>query len=98
MSVMDEPCELGRPAEELVESGDIEPRRRLGLPDCCAVTAVGPVRRMRADARLDRVSDDVEDRGDEIGVAIHLEGERSILEQMRLPPVPAIRAAGVIAV
>jgi hypothetical protein len=30
MSVMDESCELGGTAEELVQSLDVQPRRRLG--------------------------------------------------------------------
>jgi len=50
------------------------------------------------DPRLDGVPDDVEDRRDEIGVAVHLGGERSIFEQMRFAAMPAICSARVIAV
>ena len=77
---MDEPCELRSAAEELVERLDIEPRRRLREPDGRPVAAVWPLRRARADTRLYGVPDDIQDRRDEICVAVHLNGEGTILE------------------
>ena len=95
---MDEPRELRSTAEELVERLDVEPRRRLREPNRCPVAAVRPVRGVPADAGFNRVPDDVEDCRDQIGVAIHLDGERPILEKVRLAPVPAICSARVVAV
>ena len=95
---MDEPCELRGAAEELVEGINVQPRRRLGQPDGGSIAAVRPLRCTRADARFDGVANDVKDRRDQVGVGIHLNGERSILEQVGLAPMSAICSARVIAV
>ncbi len=95
---MDEPCELGGAAEELVESLDVQPRRRLDKADSRSITAVRPLRSVPADARFDGVPHDIQDRRGEIRVAIHLNREGTILEQVRFTSVPAVRPARMIAV
>src|SRR6267378_2262397 len=98
MSVMDESGELGRAAKEAVVSAAVQPRRRLGLSNSCVVAAVRPLRRVLADPRFNRVPDYVEDRRNQIGVAVNLCRKRSVLEEMRLASVPAICSARVVAV
>ncbi len=95
---MDEPCELTGAAEQLVEGLDVQPRRRLDEADGRSITAVGPLRSVFANARFDGVPHDIQDRRDEIRVAIHLNGEGTILEQVRFASVPAVGPARMISV
>src|SRR6266700_2937933 len=95
MSVVDESCELGGTAEELVQGFDVEPGRRFGTPDGRVVAAERPLRSVVADACGDRVPNDVEDRRSEIPIARHLAGERTIAEEVRDPLMPAIRPSRV---
>src|SRR6266404_2036207 len=85
-------------AEEWQHSAEGEPRRRAFEPGGSAVAAVGPVAGVAADPGLHGVARDIEDRGDEMQLALHVECEEPVLEEMADAPVSAIRAAGVIPV
>jgi hypothetical protein len=98
MSVMDESRELCGAAEELVEGLDVQPRRRLDKADGRSITAVRPMRSVLANAGFDGVPHDIQDRRHEIRVAIHLNGEGTILKQVRFAPVPAVGPARMISV
>src|SRR5579859_1873147 len=98
MSVVDEPRELLRAAEQLVECTEVEPWRGLREPHGCPIAAEPPLRRVVADAGSDRVAHHVNDRVDEVLVAPALLGVRTVLEEVRLPLVPAIRLSRMGAV
>ena len=95
---MDEPCELCGAAEQLVEGLDVQPPRRFDKADGRSITAVRPLRSVPADARFDGVPHDIQDRRDEIRVAIDLNGEWTILKQVRFASVPAVGPARMISV
>src|SRR5882724_9652554 len=98
MSVMDEPCELLGAAEELVESRNVQPRRRLGRADGRAVAAERPVRRTLADAGRDRITKGIQNRCDQVRIALDMLRKGPVFEEMRFPTMTAVRATGVVAV